>query len=80
MDDNGKADDALASLDKNTAGADWDKAWVNKMADAHQDAIKMYEKETGDAKDAELKTLVTDALPALSSHYDMMKMMQDKMK
>jgi len=80
MDDNGKADDALASLDKNTTGAEWDKAWVNKIADAHQDAIKMFEKEADNTKDAELKTLIADALPKFRSHYDMMKMMLDKMK
>ena len=80
MDDNGKADEALALIDKNAAGTDWDKAWVNKIADAHRDAIKMFEKQADNTKDADLKALITEALPKFRSHYDMMKTMQDKMK
>ena len=78
-DDNGKADDALASIDKNSAGADWDKAWVNKVTDAHKDAVSLFEQNENDTKDPELKSLITDALPTLRNHLDMMKGMQDKM-
>lgn len=78
--DGGDGDETVAKLNKNTKGAEWDKAWVDHMVSAHEDAIKMFETASNDVKDADLKALATDALPTLRSHLDMMKQMQDKMK
>ncbi len=78
-DDNGKGDDAVASLNKKTKGKDWDKAWVDKMVDGHNDAISLFEKYQDKVKDADLKNMITNTLPTLHSHLDMMKKMQDKL-
>ena len=78
-DDNGKGDDAVASLNKNTKGADWDKAWVDKMVEGHNDAISLFEDYQNKVKDPDLQKMITDALPTLHSHLDMMKQLQDKM-
>jgi len=80
MDDNGKADDALSSIDKNSAGKDWDKAWADKMVDAHQNAISLFEKYATTVKDPELQNMITDALPTLRSHLEMVKNLQSSLK
>ena len=77
--DNGKGDDAVASLNKNTKGPDWDKAWTDKMISGHEDAISLFENNQNSVKDADLKALITDALPTLHSHLDMMKQLKDKL-
>ena len=77
--DNGKGDDAVASLNKNTKGKDWDKAWADKMVDGHKDAISLFEKYEDKVKDPDLKAMITNTLPTLHSHLDMMKQLQDKL-
>jgi putative membrane protein len=77
--DDGKGDDAVASIDKNNKGNDWDKAWVDHMVSAHEDAIRLFEKGQNNVKNDELKTMIANALPTLRSHLDMMKQMQDKL-
>lgn len=78
--DEGKADGELEKLGRKTKGAEWDKEWVDEMVSAHKDAIDMFEDAQDDVKDAELKTIIADALPKLRSHLEMMKAMEDKMK
>lgn len=78
--DEGKADGELETLSKKTKGAEWDKEWVDQMISEHKDAIDMFEDAQDDVKDAELKTIIADALPKLRSHLEMMKAMEDKMK
>jgi len=60
-------------------GKEWDNAWVDKMVDAHQDAIDKFEKAQGQVTDPDLKAIIDKTLPTLHSHYDMMKKMQDNM-
>ncbi len=78
-DDNGKGDDAICSLDKNNKGIDWDKAWTNKMVGGHEDAVNLFENNQNTVKDPDLKALITDALPTLHTHLDMMKKLQSKL-
>jgi len=78
-DDNGKGDEVVKDLGKNTKGKDWDKAWVDHMVSAHKDAISLFEKGQNNVKNDELKTLITNTLPTLRAHLDMMQQMQDKM-
>ena len=77
--DNDKSDDVLNNINKSSKGNDWDKAWVDHMVSAHEDAISLFEKGQNNVKDAELKTMITNALPTLHAHLDMMKQLQDKM-
>lgn len=77
--DEGKGDEIMGDLNKNTKGAEWDKAWVDHMVSAHKDVIDMFEGANKDVKDAELQKIITDVLPKLRSHLDMVKGMQDKM-
>ena len=77
--DDGKGDEAVTGLNKNTKGNDWDKAWVNHMVDAHKDVISMFESAQKDVKDEELRSMITESLPTLHSHLDMMNNMHEKM-
>jgi len=65
---------------KEAKGADWDKAFTNKMVDAHEDLLDKLKTAQKDVKDAQLLTIVNGAIPVVQSHYDMVKGMKDKMK
>lgn len=71
--------DISHDFDDKTAGADWDRDWVDKMVDEHEKMVKKFENESTDAKDADLKAIVDGALPTLRMHLDMAKEMQAKM-
>jgi putative membrane protein len=77
--DNGKGDDAVTNLDKNSPGSDWDKAWTDHMLSAHEEAISMFERGQSGVKDDELKNIITGALPTLHAHLEMMKNLKDKL-
>ena len=72
------ADDLADMADK--SGADWDKAWLDKMIDGHNDAISTFENPRNNVKDAELKALIDNALPTLHHHLDMVRTLRDGMK
>jgi putative membrane protein len=78
-DDEGKSQDKLNSM-KGKKGLDWDKAWTDDMLSAHEDAVSLFDTNSGKVKDDELKKLISDALPTLRMHRDMMKQLQDKLK
>jgi putative membrane protein len=61
-------------------GADWDKAWTDKMVDDHQGLLDKLKKSQGDVKDADLNKLITNTIPVVESHLAMAKSLQDKMK
>jgi putative membrane protein len=65
-------------LDDDT-GAEFDKAWADKMVKDHERVISMFEDAQDDVKDPELKTMITDALPKLKSHLEMSKKLQEKL-
>lgn len=77
--DDGKGDDVIANLDKNSPGNDWDKAWTDHMISAHEDAIAMFERGKSGVKDDELKNIISGALPTLNAHLEMMKKLKDKL-
>ncbi len=60
-------------------GMDFDKAWADKMVSDHEKVIKMFEDAQNDVKDADLKNMITAALPKLKSHLEMSKQLQDKL-
>lgn len=74
------SNDVKSDFDTDNAGADWDKKWVDKLVDEHQDVIDKFEKKEKNAKDEELKSMVSATLPTLHSHLDMMKQLQAKMQ
>ncbi|WP_255176068.1 DUF4142 domain-containing protein [Bordetella genomosp. 5] len=52
----------------------FDKAYLESVGiDAHEDAIKLFEKASQEAKDADVKKFAADTLPALKQHRDKAK-------
>ena len=52
------------------SGADFDLAYCNMMVSGHKDAIAMFEKESNESTDADIKQWATDVLPELRMHLD----------
>lgn len=74
--DNDENKDALAN---DNAGTDWDKRWADKVVDAHEKAIKKFERGQEKATDPELKAWIDKELPALREHYNAAKELQSKL-
>jgi len=62
------------------SGKDFDKAWTDKMIADHEKLLTTLTKFEGEAKDADLKSLITNTKPVVQKHLDMAKMIKSKMK
>jgi putative membrane protein len=58
---------AVTKLGKKS-GTDFDKAYLDKMVDAHEDAVDLFDKESRHAKDPELQAFASKMLPKLREH------------
>lgn len=65
-----KMRDKYNDLAKKT-GADFDKAFMDKMVDDHKKDIDAFEKEANNGNDADLKTWASNKLPTLRHHLEM---------
>ncbi len=61
------------------SGNDFDMAWKDKMIVDHEKLLVTLTKFEGEAKDADLKSLITNTKPVVQKHLDMVKMMKGKM-
>ena len=59
--------------------ADWDEEGSDEMADKHRRLIRRFERAENYIDDAELKALVTGALPTLRSHLDMATKLEERL-
>ncbi|MEO6302131.1 MAG: DUF4142 domain-containing protein [Bacteroidia bacterium] len=75
-------DDQRKDLEKLTekSGIDYDKAYISKMKDNHEDALKMLEKISEKCDDAEIKTWAQTSMPEVSKHLEMVKAADDNLK
>ncbi len=60
-------------------GADFDKAYVAAMVEAHEKDVAAFENVSKTAADADVKAFATKTLPTLKMHLEMIKAMADKM-
>jgi putative membrane protein len=58
---------AVTKLGKKS-GSDFDKAYLDKMVDAHEDAVDLFDKASRNAKDPELQAFASKMLPKLREH------------
>lgn len=65
---------------QNLSGAEFDREYVNTMVDDHQKTVDLFEKQSNDNSDPDLKAFAAKTLPTLKSHLDMIKNIQGKMK
>jgi putative membrane protein len=61
-------------------GADWDKAWIQKMLDDHNDLLTKLQQSSSDVKDTELLSIINGTIPVVQSHISMVKDLQGKLK
>ena len=63
------AKEKYETLEKKDA-KDFDRAWTETLMDKHETSIKKFENYANDATDADLKSLINEALPKLRKHHD----------
>ena len=61
-------------------GADFDKQYVNRMIDDHEDDIDMFEDAIEDVRDPEVRNFAQNTLPRLRNHLEMLRQVKDKMR
>jgi putative membrane protein len=76
--DDGKADIDLNKISTET-GNDWDKAWTDDMIDDHNDAISTFEKYQDKVNAAALKSIISNTLPTLHTHLQMVQTLKEKL-
>ena len=74
--DHKKAADALAKK----SGKAFDKGYMTDMVNDHTKVVAMFEKESKDATDPDLKAWVTNTLPTIQDHLKMAKQINGKLK
>jgi len=75
----GKADKHLRDLEEEKAGMDWDRKWAGIMVDEHQKAIRDFEKAQDKVNDPALKNMISNALPTLRHHLEMIEALKDRL-
>lgn len=65
---------------KDKSVEDFDKAYVDMMVKGHKDAVDLFEKQSKDGTDNELRTWANGKLPALRNHQTMAESTKDKIK
>jgi len=61
-------------------GADFDKAYVDAMVDGHKKTIALFEDESKNAKDPDLKAFVDKTLPTIKMHLEHIEGIKASMK
>lgn len=69
----------MMDLSKKT-GADFDKDYVDKMIEGHQKTISLFEDESKNGKDADLKAFADKTLPTIKMHLTHIQAIHDGMK
>lgn len=75
-------DDQRKDLEKLTekTGVDYDKAYISKMKDKHEDALSKLNKISDKCDDAEIKSWAQTTAPEVSSHLEMIKAADENLK
>lgn len=71
---------SLDDMNANKKGKDWDNAYLDAQENDHKEVISMFENAQNSVQDADLKALITQALPQLRSHLQMVQDAKSKMK
>lgn len=61
-------------------GAEFDKAYVDCMADEHKGAVDLLQKESEKGNDVDLRSFAASKLPTIQHHYEMIKSIKDAKK
>nr|WP_246229545.1 DUF4142 domain-containing protein [Mucilaginibacter humi] len=61
-------------------GADFDKAYVDKMVSDHKSTVDLFESESKNSKDADLKGFADKTLPTIKAHLEHINAIHDGLK
>lgn len=77
-----KQQSMLDKLNRASAGADFDREYMKMQVKAHEDAVKLFQKQanSNDAEDADAKAFAAKNLPALQSHLTMARTMANGLR
>jgi putative membrane protein len=70
----------LGDLATKQKGADWDKQYMSMQVDAHQKTLDRLNNMQGKAQNAQLKQMITGAIPKVQAHLDRAKKLQGQLK
>ena len=76
---NADSKNAIEDLSKKS-GADFDKAYVDKMVSDHKSTVDMFESASKNLKDPELKAFADKTLPVIKGHLDHINKIKAGMK
>lgn len=62
------------------SGTDFDKAYMKQMVKDHEDAVKLFQKQSDRGTDADAKAFAAKTLPALQNHLQTARTLYDSMK
>jgi putative membrane protein len=60
--------------------SDFDRSYVNRMIDDHEDAIDLFEDAVDDVRDADVREFAQNTLPKLRNHLDMLRNIKKDMR
>ncbi len=69
----------LDDLNKKS-GRDYDRAYMKRMVDDHQEAVNLFERAINDAKDPDVSGFADKTLMKLRAHLDSAKAVRDRIK
>lgn len=64
----------VSKLEKESAGAEFDREYINGQVSSHRKTVRLFERQAKDGRDPELKAFASETLPNLREH---LKMVQD---
>ena len=72
------ANDSLATQLRTMTGKDFDRAYINAQVDGHMHALAFLQQAQSQAQNADLKKMVTNAIPDVQKHLDRARALQSK--
>lgn len=65
---------------KSLEGAAFDRAFIDHMVMSHEKSVEMFDTQSDEGKDPEVKNWAEKKLPTLRAHLKIAKDLQDKLK
>ena len=72
------ANDSLAAQLRTKSGKDFDQAYINAQVEGHSHVLSFLQQAQSQAQNADLKTMVTKAIPDVQKHLDRARALQSK--
>lgn len=71
---------SMVDMLSNLSGEEFDKAYINHMAEDHEEDIEKFEEAANDVQDSDLKAFAQKTLPILQQHLQTVKQIQQNLE